>query len=97
MKTLTGKTFAITLTAGLLALASVENHADELDLYLDDAMRTQVFEELKVNVQRLYEGDWQVRPVHGAGNVYPQAQRLGFPVAGQGSAASGPQWFGVLN
>ena len=97
MKTLTGKTFAITLTAGLLALASVENHADELDLYLDDAMRTQVFEELKVNVQRLYEGDWQVRPVHGAGNEYLRVKRFGFPVANQGSAAPNPQWFGVLN
>ena len=55
MTILTGKTLAATLIAGLLVLASVENHADELDLYLDNTMRAQVFQELKNNVQRLYE------------------------------------------
>ena len=47
MNILTGKTFAAAIIVGLLVLANVENHADELDLYLDDTMHTQVFQELK--------------------------------------------------
>ena len=97
MKILTGKNLAAALVAGLLVLASVENRAGELDLYLDDAMRAQVFEELKVNVQRLYEGDWQVNPVQGYGGEYPRAQRIGFPVAGRGDGLARPVGFNVLN
>ena len=97
MKILTGKNLAAALVAGLLVLASVENRAGELDLYLDDAIRTQVFEELKVNVQRLYEGDWRVNPVQGNGSEYPRAQRIGFPVAGRGDGLARPVGFNVLN
>lgn len=97
MKALTGKTLAATIIAGFLILASVENHADELDLYLDNAMRTQVLEELKVNVQRLYEGDWLINPIHGDGNQYLQAKRFGFPVANRETSLAYPYKFGVLN
>ena len=97
MKILTCKNLAAALVAALLVLASAGNHADELDLYLDDAMRTQVFEELKVNVQRLYEGDWQANPVRGNGSEHLRAQRIGFPVAGRGSDLARPYGFNVLN
>ena len=97
MKTLTVKTLAVSMIAGLLVLANVENHADEFDLYLDDAMHAQVFEELKVNVQRLYEGDWLIDPAHGDGNEYLRAERFGFPVADRGTGLTYPYRFGVLN
>ena len=96
MKILTGKTFATALIAGLLVLASVENHADELDIYLDDAMRTQVFEELKENMLRQYEGEVIV-PADSDKHENLRAKRFGFPVANQGIAASDPHRFGVLN
>ena len=97
MKILTGKTFAATIIAGLLILASVENQADELDLYLDNAMRAQVFQELKTNVQRLYESDWLI--VHGQGNKDDdiRVERFGFPVANRGTDLTNPYRFGVLN
>lgn len=96
MKILTGKTLAITLIAGLLTLANVENHADELDSYLDNAMRTQVFEELKANVQRLYE-DAAVVPVRDSRDENLQVERFGFPVAKRGLEVMHPAPFGILN
>ena len=96
MKILTGKTFAATLIAGLLVLASVENHADELDLYLDSAMRAQVFQELKNNVQRLYESTIIV-PVEGDEDKDVRAERFGFPVANRSDGSLHPTRFGVLN
>lgn len=85
MKKLTGKTLAATLIAGLLVLASFENHADELEFYLDDAMHTQVLEELKVNVQRLYECEWLINPAQDDGDEYLQAKGFGFPLANRGT------------
>ncbi len=97
MKILTGKTLAATLITGLLVLASVENHANELDLYLDSTMRTQVFQELKNNVQRLYESKIIV-PVNGDEDKDAQAERFGFPVANrQGAGLPHPYRSGVLN
>lgn len=96
MKILTGKTFAITLIAGLLTLASVENHADELDSYLENAIRTQVFEELKENVQRLYE-DAAIMPVKADRDENLQVERFGFPVANRGRGVIHPDPFGILN
>ena len=96
-KILTGKTFAATLIAGLLVLASVENHADELDSYLDNAIRTQVFQELKDNVQRLYESNRLIVPTKGHKDQGVQAQRFGFPVANRGTGILQPYRFGVLN
>ena len=61
MKMLNNRTAAAALIAALLALATVENHAQEAGLNLNemnDAMRQQVMAELKGNVQRLYESDW---------------------------------------
>ena len=81
MKTLTGKTIAATLIAGLLVLASVENHADELNSYLDDAMRTQVLQELKDNVQRLYESKWLAVPTKRDVGENVLAKRFGLPGA----------------
>ncbi len=97
MKILTGKTFAAAFIAGLLLLASVENHADELDVYLDNAMHTQVFQELKNNVQRLYEGNWLIEPVKGDKGEYARGKHFGFPVANQGTGLTHPYRFGVLN
>lgn len=96
MKILTGNTFAAAIIAGLLVLASMENHAGELELYLDDAMHTQVFQELKINVQRLYESAVIV-PVKGDEDKNVRAERLGFPVASRGSGFTHPYRLGVLN
>ncbi|MDE0156963.1 MAG: hypothetical protein OXS28_15365 [Gammaproteobacteria bacterium] len=96
MKILTGKTFAIALIAGLLVLASVENRADDLDGYLDNAMRTQVFEELKENMRHQYE-DKVVIPANSDEDENLRAKRFGFPVANQGIAASDPHRIGVVN
>ena len=96
MRILTGKTLAATLIAGLLVLASVENHADELDLYLDSAMRAQVFQELKTNVRRLYESTIIV-PVKGDEDKDVRAERFGFPVATRGTGVPHPYRLGVLN
>ena len=96
MKILTGKTFATALIASLLVLASVENRADELDSYLDNAMRTQIFEELKENMQRQYE-DKVAIPANSGEDENLRAKRFGFPVANQGIAASDPHRSGVLN
>lgn len=96
MKILTGKTFAATLIAGLLILASVENRADDLDGCLGDAIRMQVFEELKENMRRQYE-DKVVIPANSDEDKRLRAKRFGFPVANQGIAASDPHRFGVLN
>lgn len=96
MKLLTGKTFAAAIIAGLLVLANVENHADELDLYLDDAMHTQVFQELKNNVQRLYESA-VIAPVKGDEDKNVRAERFGFPVANRGNGFPYPYRLGVLN
>ena len=96
MNILTGKTFAAALIAGLLVLASVENRADNLDSYLDNALRMQVFEELKENMQRLYEDD-AVVPADAGGNERLNADRFGFPVANQGVAVRHPHGFDVLN
>ena len=96
MKTLTGKTFAAAIIAGLLALASVENHAGALELYLDDAMHTQVFQELKNNVQRLYESAVIV-PVKGDEDKNVRTERFGFPVANRGSDFTHPYRLDVLN
>ena len=97
MKTLTGRTIAATLIAGLLVMASVENHADELDSYLDNAMRTQIFQELKDNVQRLYESKWLAVPTkHDVGeNV--QANQFGIPVANRGIGYPHPHRLGILH
>ena len=97
MTILTGKTLAATLIAGLLVLASVENHADELDLYLDNTMRAQVFQELKNNVQRLYESTVVV-PAKGNEDKDMRAERYEFPVANrQGAGFPHPYRSGVLN
>ena len=96
MKILTGKTFAATLIAGLLVLANVENRADELDSYLDNAMRMQVFEELKENMHRLYE-DKVIIPATNHEDDNLQVKGFGFPVANQGIAASDPHRIGVVN
>ena len=96
MNILTGKTLAATLIAGLLVLASVENHADELDLYLDSTMRAQVFQELKNNVQRLYESTIIV-PVKDDEDKDVRAERFGFPVANRGTGIPHPYRLGVLN
>lgn len=96
-KFLTGKTFAATLIAGLLVLASVENHADELDSYLDNAMRIQVFQELTNNVQRLYESNRLIVPTLGDKDQNVQTKRFGFPVANRVIGIPQPYRFGVLN
>ena len=96
MKILTDKTFAATLIAGLLVLASVENRADELDSYLDNAMRTQVFEELKENMNRLYE-DKVIIPATSYEDNNLQAKGFGFPVANRGSAIPNTHRIGVVN
>ena len=96
MKILTGKTLAATLIAGLLVLASVENHADEIELYLDSTMRAQVFQELKNNVQRLYESTIIV-PVTDDEDKDVRAERFGFPVANRGTGFPHPYRLGVLN
>ena len=96
MNILIGKTFAIALIAGLLILASVENHADELDSYLDDAMHMQVFEELKENVQRLYS-DGLIIPVNSDGNENLRVNSPGFPVANRDRAALDTLRFEVVN
>ena len=96
MNILTGKTFAAAMIAGLLVLASVENRADDLDSYLDNALRMQVFEELKENMQRLYEGE-AVVPAGSDEHERLRAERFGFPVANQGIAVPNPHGFDVLN
>ena len=96
MNILTGKNFAAALIAGLLVLASVENRADDLDSYLDDALRMQVYEELKENMQRLYEGEVIV-PTGNGENENLRADRFGFPVANQGIAVPDRNGFDVLN
>ena len=96
MNILTGKTFAATLIAGLLILASVENRADDLDSYLDNAIRMQVFEELKENMQRLYE-DKVIIPAKSDGDEDLQVNGLGFPVADRGNAVPYPVRFDVVN
>lgn len=96
MKILTGKTFATALITGLLVLASVENRANELDSYLDDAIRTQVFDELKENMQRLYE-DKVIIPAKSDEDESLQANGFGFPVADRGNAAPYPLGFEVVN
>ena len=96
MTILTGKTLAATLIAGLLVLASVENHADELDLYLDNAMRAQVFQELKNNVQRLYESTVVV-PAEGNEDNDVRSERYEFPVAKRSAGFPRPYRSGVLN
>jgi hypothetical protein len=96
MNILTGKNFAAALIAGLLVLASVKNRADDLDNYLDDAMRMQVFEELTENMQRQYEGK-AIIPAKSAEDENLRARRFGFPVANRGIADPDPRRFGVLN
>ena len=96
MTILTGKTLAASLIAGLLVLASVENHADELDLYLDNTMRAQVFQELKNNVQRLYESTVVVT-AKGNKDKDVRAERYGFPVANRSAGFPQPYRFGALN
>ena len=95
MNILTGRTLAATLIAGLLVLASVENRADDLDSYLHDAMRTQVFEELKENMQRQYQ-DKVIIPAKSDEDKDLRAG-VGFPVATRGIAYPAPHRFGVLN
>ena len=96
MRILTGRTLAATLIAGLLVLASVENHADEVDLYLDNAMRAQVFQELETNVQRLYESA-VIAPAKGNEDKDVRVERFGFPVANRSAGFPHPYRFGVLN
>ena len=96
MTILTGKTLAASLIAGLLVLASVENHADELDLYLDNTMRAQVFQELKNNVQRLYESTVLV-PAKGNEDKDVWVERYEFPVAKRSAGFPHPYRSGVLN
>ena len=96
MNILTGKTLAATLIAGLLVLASVENRADELDSYLDDAMRVQIFEELNENMQRLYE-DKVIIPAKNAEDKDLQVNGFGFPVADRGDTDPYPLRFDVVN
>ena len=97
MKTLTGRTIAATLIAGLLVMASVENHADELDSYLDNAIRTQVFQELKDNVQRLYESKWLAVPTKRDVGENVQANQFGIPVANRGIGYPHPHRLGILH
>ena len=96
MTILTGKNLAVTLIAGLLILASVENHASDIDSYLDNAMRTQVFEELKENVQRLYE-DAVIVPAGGLQDNNVHTGSLGFPVAVRYATEMRPYRVGVVN
>ena len=96
MKFLTGKTFAVTLIAGLLVLANVENRAEELDSYLDNAMRMQVFEELKENMQRLYEGK-VITPATSREDNNLQVKGVGFPVANRGGALRNTHRIGIVN
>ena len=96
MKSLIGKTFAVTLIASLLTLASVENHAGELDSYLDEAMRTQVLEELKENMQRLYEGEAFI-PATGYQVNALQVQDFGFSIANRKIAVPDFYRVGVVN
>ena len=94
MNVLIGKTIAVTLIAGLLILASVENHASEIDSYLDNTMRTQVLEELKENVQRLYQ-DTPLVPTEVGQRA--RAGSPSFPVADRGAADVGWRRIGVWN
>ncbi len=80
MSIVTRKTAAVALIAGLLILTGVENHASELDSYLDNAMHTQIFEELEENVRRLYE-DAAITPTEAAPDNAAGARSLGLPVA----------------
>lgn len=96
MNTLTGKTFAATLIAGLLILTSVENRANDLDSYLDDAIRMQVSEELTENMQRLYE-DKVIIPAKSDEDEDLQVNGFGFPVADRGDAVPYLLRFDVVN
>ena len=96
MNILTGRTLAATLIAGLLVLASVENRADELDSYLDNAIRMQVFEELTENMQRLYE-DKVIIPAKSDEDKNLQVNGFGFPVADRGNTVPYPPRFEVVN
>ena len=61
MKKMNNRTLAVALIAVLLALATVENRAQEAGLNMNEineAMRHQVMAELQDNVQQLYENDW---------------------------------------
>ena len=96
MTILTGKNFAITLIAGLLILANVENHASEIDSYLDNAIRTQLFEELKENVRHLYE-DAVIIPAGARQDNNVHTGDLRFPVAARHAADVRPYRIGVVN
>ena len=89
MNILTGKNFAAALIAGLLVLASVENRADDLDSYLDGALRMQVFEELKENMQRQYEDKASI-PAKSDEDETLRARRFGFPGCQPGNRGPGP-------
>ena len=99
MNLITGKTVSVALTAALLVLSTVENHAGEIELNLDRAMHAQVFEDLKNNVQRLYEGDWLTVPTEGDENVTGRVIRIGFPVANREHGVTGtyPGRLGLFN
>ncbi len=99
MTFITGKNVAVALIAGLLVLATVENHAGEIEFNLDEAIRAQVFEELKDNVQRLYEGDWLIVTAEDDKNVNGRTTWTRFPVANQAHGVTGqyPGGLGLFN
>ena len=93
------KIFSVALIASLLILANVENRADELDSYLDDAIHMQVFEELKENMQRvprLYS-DELIIPANSGGNKDRQVTSPDFQVTDRSNAGLNTLRFDVVN
>ena len=95
MNILTGKNLAVVLIAGLLILANVENHADEIDSYLNNAMRAQVLEELQENMRRMYEDTGFIHTAVRRDSA--RAGSLGFPIAAQRTTDLRPYRVGVVN
>lgn len=63
MKTVTLKNILSLVVAGFVALNSSQLVADEKGFTLDNAIKAQVFQELKHNVEHLYESVRQAEPV----------------------------------
>ncbi|MCY4282215.1 MAG: hypothetical protein OXD47_09310 [Gammaproteobacteria bacterium] len=96
MNIFTGKTAAVALIAGLLIMANFENHASEIDSYLDNAMRTQIFEELEENVRRMYE-DTAITPTEAVPDNAAGARSPGVPVADRNPTSRYLYRVGTLN
>ncbi len=80
MKLINSKNIAAALIAGLLVLATVENHAGETDINLDEAIRAQVFQELENNVRRLYESSRLLVLIKKNEDLSGQTARTGFSI-----------------